>query len=183
MVPVWGAGFCLYDTEVELIFVARAEAAGRERPVCRECGFVYYQNPVPAVGLLIEMEGGLVLIRRGHPPHADRWALPSGFAYDPAVDAIRNSAGVTLPNPEAYWATESIYIVPDDGGGETRVLIAAGVIPAGTLTLSILSDDAATVRAAHAVQVSGAWYDVVEVACEPAGGPGGWCDVQLRRRS
>ncbi len=59
--------------------LTRAEAAGRERPVCRECGFVYYQNPVPAVGLLIEMEGGLVLIRRGHPPHADRWALPSGF--------------------------------------------------------------------------------------------------------
>ncbi|MBN1963185.1 MAG: GNAT family N-acetyltransferase, partial [Anaerolineae bacterium] len=56
-----------------------SEIAGRQRPACPECGFVYYHNPIPAVGVLIEMEGGLVLIRRGHPPHQGRWALPSGF--------------------------------------------------------------------------------------------------------
>lgn len=110
------------------------------------------------------------------------WSLPDGFAYDTSVDAIRNN-GIILPNPEDYWITEQVYIVPDDPGSDMRVLIAAGIVPSGTLTLSILSNDAETVRAAHAVQVDGAWYDVAEVVCEPAGGPGAWCNVQLRRRS
>lgn len=52
---------------------------GRTRPVCEECGYVHYVNPVPAVGILIEMDGGIVLIRRGQPPHQNEWTLPSGF--------------------------------------------------------------------------------------------------------
>jgi 8-oxo-dGTP diphosphatase len=71
-----------------------AEAAGRQRPVCTECGFVYYQNPIPAVGMLIEMDNGVVLIKRGHPPHPGRWALPSGFVEaDESVEeaAIREA--------------------------------------------------------------------------------------------
>jgi len=55
------------------------EMAGRQRPVCPECGFVHYQNPIPAVGLLIEKDGGLVMIKRGQPPKPGTWTLPSGF--------------------------------------------------------------------------------------------------------
>ncbi len=52
---------------------------GRERPVCPECGYVVFRNPVPGVGVLVEMEGGVVLIRRGHEPKKGQWALPAGF--------------------------------------------------------------------------------------------------------
>lgn len=52
---------------------------GRVRPVCSECGFVLYRNPVPGAGVLVEMDGGIVLIRRGHEPEKDLWALPAGF--------------------------------------------------------------------------------------------------------
>ena len=39
-----------------------------------------YQNPVPAVDLIIEIEGkGLVLIERALPPFEGEWALPGGF--------------------------------------------------------------------------------------------------------
>jgi ADP-ribose pyrophosphatase YjhB (NUDIX family)/N-acetylglutamate synthase-like GNAT family acetyltransferase len=55
------------------------EEGGRMRPACDQCGYVHYVNPVPGVGLLIERDGGLVLIKRGHPPHKDEWTLPSGF--------------------------------------------------------------------------------------------------------
>ncbi len=55
------------------------EAAGRPRPVCPSCGYVVYSNPVPGVGVLCEMDGGLLLIRRGHPPFEGQWALPSGY--------------------------------------------------------------------------------------------------------
>ena len=52
---------------------------GRERPVCPQCGFVIFKNPVPGVGVLVEMEGGVVLIKRGHHPKKNLWALPAGF--------------------------------------------------------------------------------------------------------
>jgi ADP-ribose pyrophosphatase YjhB (NUDIX family)/ribosomal protein S18 acetylase RimI-like enzyme len=55
------------------------ELGGRARKACANCGYVHYVNPVPAVGILIEMDGGVVLIRRGQPPHQGEWTLPSGF--------------------------------------------------------------------------------------------------------
>lgn len=55
------------------------EEGGRMRPACDQCGYVHYVNPVPGVGMLIEKAGGLVLIKRGHPPHKGEWTLPSGF--------------------------------------------------------------------------------------------------------
>lgn len=55
------------------------EEGGRLRQACDNCGYVHYVNPVPAVGILIEMDGGIVLIQRNHPPHKGSWALPSGY--------------------------------------------------------------------------------------------------------
>lgn len=59
--------------------LTQREEGGRLRPACDNCGYVHYVNPVPGVGLLIEKDGGLVLIKRGHPPHKGEWTLPSGF--------------------------------------------------------------------------------------------------------
>jgi 8-oxo-dGTP diphosphatase len=36
-----------------------------------------HRNPVPTVDIVIEMEGGIVMIRRKHEPLG--WALPGGF--------------------------------------------------------------------------------------------------------
>jgi ADP-ribose pyrophosphatase YjhB (NUDIX family)/ribosomal protein S18 acetylase RimI-like enzyme len=55
------------------------QLAGRERPFCENCGYIHYLNPVPTVGVVIEMDGGIVLIQRGHAPHKGRWAFPSGY--------------------------------------------------------------------------------------------------------
>ncbi len=59
--------------------LTKREEGGRIRPVCEQCGYVHYVNPVPGVGLVIEMDGGVVLVKRGHPPHKGEWTLPSGF--------------------------------------------------------------------------------------------------------
>ncbi len=36
-----------------------------------------YRNPVPTVDVIIEMDGGIVLIKRKNYPHG--WAIPGGF--------------------------------------------------------------------------------------------------------
>ncbi|MBL8119276.1 MAG: GNAT family N-acetyltransferase [Anaerolineae bacterium] len=70
------------------------DVGGRTRQSCDNCGYVRYVNPVPAVGIVIEAEGGVVLIRRGQPPHQGEWTLPSGFieADESAEDAAIREA-------------------------------------------------------------------------------------------
>lgn len=36
-----------------------------------------YRNPVPTVDIIIEINGGIILIERGNPPYG--WAIPGGF--------------------------------------------------------------------------------------------------------
>ena len=119
------------------------------------------------------------------PPAA--WSLPAGFAYDGGLDAITDTAtgSLTLTNPEDYWAGDMVYIVPVGRTADLGVLVAAGVVPEGTVEVYILPADALTVRRAHAVEIAGDWYDVVEVAQGPAGQAtsGQWCRVRLRRRA
>ncbi len=58
------------------------------------------RNPVPTVDIIIEYEGGIVLIERANPPHG--WALPGGFidCGEPAEAAAAREAeeetGLTL---------------------------------------------------------------------------------------
>ena len=46
---------------------------------CSECGarVKSYRNPFPTVDIIIEIQGGIVLIERKNPPYG--WALPGGF--------------------------------------------------------------------------------------------------------
>jgi hypothetical protein len=120
------------------------------------------------------------------------WTLPAGFSYDDETDSIHDAAGLWLPNPEDYWVGEYIYIVPSVRGWGTasrtadlEVLIAAGIVPAGTIDVFILHDEVDLMREAHAVEVSGDWYDVLEVSRAPIGigVEGIWARVRLTRRS
>ncbi len=82
--------------------LGRREDGGRLRQACDSCGYVHYVNPVPAVGILIEHEGGVVLIQRGQPPHQGEWTLPSGFieadesAEDAAVREAEEETGLKV---------------------------------------------------------------------------------------
>jgi ADP-ribose pyrophosphatase YjhB (NUDIX family) len=52
---------------------------GSPRPTCPECGHVHYRNPAPAAGVILERDGGVLLVRRKFDPRAGMWCLPAGF--------------------------------------------------------------------------------------------------------
>ena len=51
----------------------------RRRLVCQRCGWINYENPLPAVVAVVRNNKKILLVKRGIEPHKGRWTLPSGF--------------------------------------------------------------------------------------------------------
>jgi ADP-ribose pyrophosphatase YjhB (NUDIX family) len=65
---------------------------GEERPFCPACGWIFFADPKVAAGVLVESDGGVLLVRRLNEPGRGLWSFPAGFvnAYeDPARAAER----------------------------------------------------------------------------------------------
>jgi 8-oxo-dGTP diphosphatase len=52
---------------------------GRRRQRCPRCGWIFYDNPVPAAVAIVEGRDGILLARRLAAPYAGTWDLPGGF--------------------------------------------------------------------------------------------------------
>ncbi|MBI4198673.1 MAG: NUDIX hydrolase [Chloroflexi bacterium] len=52
---------------------------GRMRPVCGNCGAVVFFDPKVVAGVIIPIEGKIVMIRRSMEPGLGRWTFPAGF--------------------------------------------------------------------------------------------------------
>ena len=109
-----------------------AEVGGRVREVCPACGFVLYRNPVPGVGVLVEMEGGVVLILRGQPPFVGWWALPSGHietdegVEQAAVRECKEETGLDIELLELF----GVYSFPE-GPVQSGIIIFYRARPTG----------------------------------------------------
>ena len=51
----------------------------RERLVCRECGYIAYENPKVVVGSVVAHDNRVLLCRRAIEPRRGFWTLPAGY--------------------------------------------------------------------------------------------------------
>jgi ADP-ribose pyrophosphatase YjhB (NUDIX family) len=68
------------------------EIEHKSRMICSSCEFVHYLNPVPASGVILVQNGGVLLVRRKFEPRIGMWTLPAGFVEageDAASCAVR----------------------------------------------------------------------------------------------
>ena len=52
---------------------------GAQRPVCPVCGWVYFEDPKVAVGVLVEQDSKVLLVKRINEPMPGFWSFPAGF--------------------------------------------------------------------------------------------------------
>lgn len=66
----------------------------RDRLVCRDCGFVAYENPKIVVGSVAAWDGRILLCRRAIEPRRGFWTLPAGFLelHETAAAGARREA-------------------------------------------------------------------------------------------
>jgi ADP-ribose pyrophosphatase YjhB (NUDIX family) len=67
-----------YCTECGTLLEERL-AFGRLRGVCPNCGHVHFEDPKVAVGVIVDLDGKIVLGRRAHEPKLGLWSFPSGY--------------------------------------------------------------------------------------------------------
>lgn len=98
-----------------------------------------YRNPIPTVDILIEIEGGIVLIERRNPPHG--WALPGGFLdWGETVEACavreaREETGLVV-------RLESLFYVYSDPQRDPRQHTVTTVFVASAAGRPVAADDA-----------------------------------------
>jgi 8-oxo-dGTP diphosphatase len=125
--------------------LVRRFSGERERPTCPVCGFVFYFNPVVGAGVLVEQEGGVVLVRRGVEPKVGYWSLPSGYveaderAEEAAVREAKEETGLDVEIDDLL----GVYSFGREPQTGVLILYAAHMIGGGLQA----GDDAQDVRA------------------------------------
>jgi ADP-ribose pyrophosphatase YjhB (NUDIX family) len=85
------------------------------------------QHPRPTVDVVIEIGGGIVLVRRRHPPHG--WAIPGGFVDlgERVEDAARREMHEETSLDVELVALLGVYSDPDrDARGHTISTVFVG---------------------------------------------------------
>ncbi len=111
---------------------------GRERQVCSQCKFIFYQNPIPAAAVILQRSDEIVLVQRKFEPHVGDWSLPAGFvewgesAEETAVREAKEETNLDIAvrglygvySAREYWEYQILLVV-------YRAEILRGEIEAG----------------------------------------------------
>lgn len=119
---------CATQLEVRTVF-------GKARPVCPQCGFIYFADPKVAAGVLIEQDDQVLLVRRINEPLQGLWSIPAGFVdahEDPRQAALRECLEETGLQVKITGLVDVINGREHERGADI-VIIYRAVVIGGTL--------------------------------------------------
>lgn len=109
---------------------------GRERPVCPDCGWLFFDDPKVAAAILLERGDQVLLVRRVNEPFRGAWSLPAGFVdggEDPARAAERECLEETGLTVRATGVLD-IIAGREHPRGADFVIVYQGKILSGDVT-------------------------------------------------
>ena len=118
------------------------------RDVCPKCGYIAWNNPKPAVGVLVEQAGRVLFVRRERAPYKGYWDIPGGFVEageEPkkgAMREVREETGYRVTVDRLVGAYADSYREKSASGHTFNVYFAAH--PIGGRAKA--GDDAADLR-------------------------------------
>jgi mutator protein MutT len=113
------------------------------RLVCQACAFVFYLDPKVATGVIVPLDGGIILVRRAIQPSYGRWVFPGGYVdrgETPEAAAIREAreeAGLDVKLTRLV----GLYAYP---GNSVILTVYAGEATGGSLQID---DESLEIRA------------------------------------
>jgi ADP-ribose pyrophosphatase YjhB (NUDIX family) len=108
---------------------------GRDRLVCQKCAFIFYQNPIPAVAVILQQNSKILLVKRKFEPRAGDWSLPAGFiewGEGPEQTAVREAKEETNLDI-AVRSLYGVYPGQDYPGYEILLVVYRGEVLEGEL--------------------------------------------------
>ncbi len=110
-------------------------AEGRDRLVCENCGFIFYQNPVPAAAVILQQNRRILLVKRKFEPRAGEWSFPAGFVEwgegpeQTAIREVQEETGLNVAVRSLY----GVYRGQDYPDHEILLVVYRGEILGGKL--------------------------------------------------
>jgi ADP-ribose pyrophosphatase YjhB (NUDIX family) len=105
------------------------------RPVCPQCGWIYFADPKVAAAMLVERGDKVLLVRRVNTPKRGYWTLPAGFVdagEDPANAAVRECREETGLNVRVTQLMDVMFGQEHPRGAHI-VIVYRGEIVSGEL--------------------------------------------------
>lgn len=106
------------------------------RPTCSACGWIWYRNPVPAAGVIVERDREVLLVKRKYDPRAGAWCLPAGFmeyGETPTRCAVRELFEETGLRAR-LTGLFGVYAGLDDPRARAVLILYTARVTGGTLT-------------------------------------------------
>lgn len=111
--------------------LTQAEFAGRLRPTCPACGWIYFADPKVAVAALILERDQVLLVRRSNDPQRGLWTLPAGFVdagEDPLAALRRECLEETGLQVEIVGLLDVLYGQEHPRGAHILIVYRAEIV-------------------------------------------------------